>query len=150
MTTGIHPTESMNRRSRLMIRIVTRFLCGLSVFLALAAVFGTRLEAAPNCPFASSAQTGMSHHGMHTMSPDTPAKAALTHHGHPAVPEPCKHGCNAVAFVVPPFVESPAPEIWVAAIPSDRPAPCSRPTPPTERPPKIRDLIPTLQVHQAP
>lgn len=136
MATGIHPTESMKRQSRLMIRIVTRFLCGLSVIIALAVVSGTGFEAAPNCPFASTAQTDPAHHGMHSMSHDTPAKTALTHHGHPAVPEPCKHGCNAVAFVVPPILEIPAPEIRVAAIQSDSPAPCSRPTPPTERPPK--------------
>lgn len=136
MKTGIYPTESMKGPSRLMIRIVKRILCGLSVIIALAVVSGARLEAAPNCPFAWTAQTGPAHHGMHTMSPDPPAKAAFPHNGHPAVPEPCKHGCNAAAFVVPPILENPAPEINVAVIQPDTPAPCSRPTPPSERPPK--------------
>lgn len=119
-----------------MIRIVARILCGLSITLALAFASVMRLEAASACPFASTTQTGPAHHDMPAMSYDTAVKAALTHHGHPAVPEPCKHGCNAVAFLVPPETVSPAVEKYLAMAKLDTPDPVSRPIPPFERPPK--------------
>lgn len=118
-----------------MIRIVARILFCLSVILAMALATGRQAGAAIACPYASTIQTSQPHADLPEMAQDGAQSSAIAHHGHSAMPEPCKHGCTVIAAVQPNATTTPALRLRPFPIRSHADHLPSRQTPPVERPP---------------
>ena len=118
-----------------MFRIVSRTLLCLSVILAMTFSTGIRVGAASTCPSATMpAEQG---HGGSADTQHVAAKGgAVAHHGHVAMPEPCKHGCTVLGAMPASMTERLAPAPRLVLIRHDASHPFSRQPPPVERPPK--------------
>lgn len=118
-----------------MTRIVARILLCLSVILAMAMATGNQAGAVTACPYARMIATSQAHGALPEMAQETAQSGAVPPHGHFAMPEACKHGCQIIVAIQPHVTATSALPLRPIPIRADTCHLPSLQTPPVERPP---------------